>query len=64
LVGANASAVVAEIAAADLGDLDADQHYLHVLYEPDGGAPVENWHILDDAKTLGVFEAVYGPVRA
>jgi len=59
----NASAVVAEIPTADLGDLDADQHYLHVLYEPDGAEAIENWHILDDVKSLAVFETVYGPVR-
>ncbi len=59
----NVSAIVAEIAAEELGDLDPDQHYLHVVYEPDGAEAIENWHILDDVKSLAVFEAVYGPVN-
>ncbi|MBM3473765.1 MAG: hypothetical protein FJX75_10895 [Armatimonadetes bacterium] len=59
----NTSAVVAEIPAESLGDLDADQHYLHVTYQPDGGEPIENRHILDDVKCLAVFEAVHGPVN-
>jgi len=58
----NTSAMVAEIAAEELGELDADQHYLHVTYQPEGAGAIENWHILDDVRSLAVFEAVYGPV--
>ena len=60
-VAANTSACVARIPLAELGDLDADAQYLHVLYEPTDGDAIENWHILDDARDLAVFEAVYGP---
>jgi beta-mannosidase len=61
-ISPNTSAAVAEIPADDLGELDADQHYLHVTYQPDGAEAIENWHILGDVKSLAVFEAVYGPV--
>ncbi len=60
-VDANTSAVVARVSAADLGELNHDGSYLHVIYEPDAGEPIENWHILDDAQDLAIFRAVYEP---
>ena len=44
----------------DLGDLDPDRSYLHVVYEPSDGEAIENWHILDDCRSLLVFAGVYG----
>jgi beta-mannosidase len=61
-VEANTSTIVARVPVPDFGDLDADSTYLHVVYEPDTGAPIENWHLLDDVKSLAVFAKVYGAV--
>jgi beta-mannosidase len=61
-VPANASEVMFRVPLADLGDLDPDQQYLHVRYEPTQGEALENCHLLDDVKSLAIFEAVYGPV--
>ncbi|HJN19156.1 MAG TPA: hypothetical protein QGH10_26930 [Armatimonadota bacterium] len=60
-IAANASSVV--LSTDDVGEIDSDANYLRVLYAPEQGDPIENWHILDDCASLAVFEAVYGPVN-
>ncbi len=62
-VEANASTCVARIPLSELGDLDANAQYLHVLYEPTNGEAIENRHILDDVTNLAIFAAVYGPLN-
>ncbi len=58
----NTSAIVASVPLCELGPLDADESYLHVLYQPDDTEAIENCHILDEAQIPAIFRAVYGPV--